>query len=242
MVPTQREARVAGLLYTLACAPAPFALIYVPRVLMVPGDATATADRVRASASLLRMSIAGELFNSILLIFAVLALYRLFKPVNAKLASAMAALILISVPVGLLNIVNHIAPLILVSGANFLSAFPKSQLDTLTYLFLRLHSQGLLVAQIFWGLWLFPYGLLIIRSGFIPRWIGVSLYIAGAGYLASSCAALFLPQVVRVVSQVSVVLAVAEFPIIVWLLIWGVKAKPSEAPVLSSREQATVAG
>src|SRR6184192_1523094 len=166
---TKKPARFAGLLYLLASLPAPFALIYVPGKLIVPGDAVATADHIRASETLFRLGIASELFGFIIFIFVVLALYRLFKAVDKKHALAMATLILISIPISLFNVLNEIAALVLASGAKFLSVFETRQLDALAYLFLRLHGQGFVVAQIFWGLWLFPFGIVVIRSGFIPR-------------------------------------------------------------------------
>src|SRR5216684_7498084 len=195
----KKQARLAGLLYLLASIPAPFGLIYVPGKLIVPGDATATADHVRASETLLRLGIASELIGFIIFIFVVLALYRLFKAVNEKHALAMAILLLVSIPISLLNVLNEIAALVLVSGADFLSAFEKGQLDALAYLFLRLHGQGFIVAQIFWGLWLFPFGMLVIRSGFIPRVLGVLLLIAGSAYVVTSFTSLLLPRYAHVV-------------------------------------------
>jgi Domain of unknown function (DUF4386) len=223
---TKKQARVAGLLYLLASIPAPFALIYVPSTLIVPGDATATANHIRVSETLLRLGIATELIASIMFIFVVLALYRLFKGVNEKQALAMAILILFSIPISLLNVLNEIAALVLVSGANFLSVFEKGQLDALAYLLLRLHSQGFVVAAIFWGLWLFPFGILIIRSGFIPRFLGFLLFIAGFAYLADSFTSLLLPSYRPLVSQFAGILEIAELPIIFWLLIWGAKDQP----------------
>jgi hypothetical protein len=149
---TKRQARLAGLLYLLASIPAPLGLIYVPNKLIVLNDATATANHIRASESLLRLGVASELFASIMFIFVVVALYRLFKAVNETQALAMMILILVSIPISLLSAVNEVAALILVSGADFLSVFDKVQLDALAYLFMRLHSRGLLVAEIFWGL------------------------------------------------------------------------------------------
>jgi uncharacterized protein DUF4386 len=234
MHPTKKQARVAGILYLLACSTAPFSLIYVPRTLVVPGDATATANHVRASETLLRMGIASELFISIMLVFAALALYRLFKGVSEKHAMAMATLLLVSVPVSLLNVLNDIAALILVSGADFLSVFETRQLDALVLIFLRLHGQGIVVAQIFWGLWLFPYGILVIRSGFIPRLMGILLMIAGFGYSASSFTSLLLPRYAHLVGHFAMVLGIGELPMLLWLLIWGVKVQPSGAPASSS--------
>src|SRR5438105_5413054 len=189
----KKQARIAGLLYLLASIPAFFAWIYVPNKLIVTGDATATANRVRASETLLRLSIGSELIGLILFIFVVLALYQLFKSVSEKHALAMATLLLISLPISFLSVVNEMAALVVVSGASFLSGFDQPQLDTLAYLFFRLHSQGHVVASIFWGLWLFGFGVLVIRPGFIPRFLGYLLFIAGVGYIANSFAALLLP-------------------------------------------------
>ena len=223
---TKKQARVAGLLYLLASIIGFFCLAYVPGKLIVSGDATATADHVRASPNLLRFGIASELTSFIIFIFVVLALYRLFKTVSEKYAVAMATLLLVSIPISLLNVLNEIAALVLVSGAGFLSAFEKGQLDALAYLFLRLHGQGFVVAEIFWGLWLFPFGVLVIRSGFIPRFLGVLLFIAGSGYLASSFTSLLLPSYRHLVDQFAMVLTAGELPIIFWLLIWGAKDQP----------------
>ena len=219
----KKQARVAGLLYLLASIPAPFALIYVPGKLIVFGDATATASHIRNSQTLFRLGIASELLGFIIFIFVVLALYRLFKAVDKKHALAMATLILISIPISLFNVLNEIAALVLASGAKFLSVFETRQLDALAYLFLRLHGQGFVVAQIFWGLWLFPFGILVIRSGFIPRVLGVLLFIAGFGNVASSFTSLFPLPYASLVDRFASVLTAAELPIIFWLLIWGAK-------------------
>ena len=223
---TKKQARIAGVLYLLASIAGFFCLAYVPGKLIVSGDATATVDHVRASPNLLRFGIASELTSFIIFIFVVLALYRLFKTVSEKYAVAMATLLLVSIPISLLNVLNEIAALVLVSGAGFLSAFEKGQLDALAYLFLRLHGQGFVVAEIFWGLWLFPFGVLVIRSGFIPRFLGVLLFIAGSGYLASSFTSLLLPSYRHLVDQFAMVLTAGELPIIFWLLIWGAKDQP----------------
>ena len=228
---TTKQARVAGLLYLLASIIGFFCLAYVPGKLIVSGDATATANRIRASETLLRLGIASELIAFTIFIFVVLALYRLFKAVSEKHAVAMATLLLISIPISLLNLLNEIAALVLVSGASFLSAFEKGQLDALAYMFLRLHGQGFIIAQIFWGLWLFPFGILVIRSGFIPRFLGYLLFIAASGYLASSFTSLLLPSYRHLVDQFAMVLEAGELPIIFWLLIWGAKV-PLDRPPL----------
>jgi len=163
-------------------------------------------------------------------VFLVLALYRLFQPVDEMLAKQVVILgALVSVPIVFVNVLNDVAALILVSGADWLSVFEKPELDALVYLFLRLHARGITVASIFWGLWLFPFGLLVIRSGFIPRVLGVLLMIAGTAYLASAFATLVLPQYAPLVGKIALPLEVGELPIIFWLLIWGAKTRPTAA-------------
>jgi Domain of unknown function (DUF4386) len=222
----QQQARTAGLLYVVLALTAPIGLMYVPGKLIVSGNATATADNIRASEGLLRIGIASELIHQAVVVFLVLALYRLFKPVNDMLAKQMLILgALVSVPIVFVNVLNHVAALILVSGADFLSVFEKVELDALAYLFVRLHSHGITVASIFWGLWLFPFGMLVVRSGFIPRALGYLLMIAGVGYLGSAFATLVVPQYAPLVDKVAGPLVFAELPIIVWLVIWGARPR-----------------
>jgi hypothetical protein len=223
---TQQQARAAGFLYLLIALSAPLGLVVVPAKLIVSGNATATADNIRASEGLLRAGIASELVHQIIGVFLVLALYRLFKAVNETHAQQLVILgALVSVPIVFVNVLNEIAAQILVSAPDFLSVFEKPHLDALAYLFLRLHSKGITVASIFWGLWLFPFGMLVIRSGFIPRLLGVLLMIAGTAYLAASFASLVLPQYAPLVSQVALPLEIGELPIIFWLLIWGARPR-----------------
>lgn len=220
---SQRQAlRTAGLLYLLMAIIAPFGLLYVPSGLIVPGDAAATADHIRASGWLLRLGIGSELFHQAIAVFLVLALYRLFKPVdenNAKLLVVLGALV--SVPIMFTNVLNEIAALTLVSGADFLTAFSKSQLDAMALLFVGLHGKGIDVAAVFWGLWLFPFGILVIRSGFIPRLLGYLLFIAGAAYVVSSCATLVLPEYEHLFGRTAMILEIGELPIVFWLFFRG---------------------
>jgi hypothetical protein len=160
----------------------------------------------------------------------VVALYRLFKAVNETHALAMMILILVSIPISLLSVVNEIVALIVVSGADFLSVFDTGQLNALAYLFMRLHSRAILVAEIFWGLWLFPFGILVIRSHFIPRFLGYLLFLAALGYLASSLTFLLLPDYGPVVDTFATKLTLCELPIILWLLIWGAQDHHDQAP------------
>lgn len=231
---TKKAARVAGLLYLLTSIPGVFSLLYIPSHFIVSGDAAATANKIRTSEFIFRLGIVSELMGFIGFIFVVRALYRLFYGVNKGQASLMVTLMLVSIPISLLNVLNEFAALTLMRGADFLSVFDKPQRDALAMLFLDVHGQGFAVAQIFWGLWLIPFGVLVFQSGFLPRILGVLLIIACFGYLANSIVAFgLLPDVVsRVVGR----LTICELPIILWLLIMGAKDQPLGDPGANQRK------
>jgi hypothetical protein len=223
---TKRQARTAGFLYLLLVGTAPPGLLYVPGKLIVSGDAAATANNLRASEGLLRLGIASELIHQVLVVFLVLALYRLFKPVSAGLARQVVILgALLSVPIMFLNVLNDIAAQILASGPDYLSSvFAKPQLDALAYLALRLHGEGFTLASVFWGLWLFPFGMLVYRSGFLPRTIGVFLMIGCVSILTETFCSLVFPESYGFVSQFTAIpSALGEFSAILWFLIFGAK-------------------
>jgi hypothetical protein len=225
---TRSQARRAGLLYVLQGSLAPFAYLYVPGVLLVEGSALATADRVRASENLLRAAIVAELYGVTVLVFASLALYQLFKNVDQKSSILMAALMLVSVPISYVNALFHIAPLVLLKSPAIAALhLEPGQVAAQVTFFLRLHNYGLVVNQIFWGLWLFPMGALVIRSGFIPRWLAFPLFFAGAGYVLHSLGAL-LPPSLRSITQYGQILGVGEMPFSFYLLIWGARGYASD--------------
>jgi membrane protein required for beta-lactamase induction len=148
---------------------APFSLIYIPRTLIMRGNATATANNILAHETLFRLGIVAELITSVIFVFVVMALYRLLSGVNKTHASLMVALVVVSAAVGFMNVLNSIVAFTLFRGADSLAVFEKPQRDALAMLFLSLHSQGLVINEIFSGLWLFPFGVLVMRSRFLPR-------------------------------------------------------------------------
>ena len=163
--------RSVGLIYTLISIPGAFALVYVPSKLIVDGNATATASNIASSEALFRAGIACNLISQILFMWVALALYDLFKGVNQRQASLMFGLIVVSIPIALMNELNAIAALHFIHGADYLSVFEKPQRDALAMLFLTLHGEGFGIAEIFWGLWLFPSGCLCTdRASFPASW------------------------------------------------------------------------
>jgi hypothetical protein len=206
---------------------APFCLIYVPSKLIVRGNAAATADNIMAHETMFRLSIFGDLIGQVIFICLAIALYRLLSSVNKTWAALMVAFVLVSAAVGFFNTLNNIAALIFFRGAEFLTVFDKPQRDALGMLFIRLHTQGIFIDEIFWGLWLFPFGLLVFRSGFMPRFIGVWLMINCFGYVALSVIALFFPDYYQAAFRYSQPVLFGELVVMLWLLIKGAKVESS---------------
>ena len=132
-----------------------------------------------------------------------------------------------------LNVLNDAAALMLVRGADFLSVFEKPQRDALALLFLRLHHQEIVAAEILWGLWLFPLAVLVLRSGFLPRFLGLWLIINGFAYLTMSVTGLLLPQYEVTVSNIAFPALLGEMAFMLWLVIKGAKPQPLEATASS---------
>lgn len=231
MHPTVKAARIAGAIYLSLVLVAPFSMLYVPGKLIVHGNAAATADNILAHETMFRLSIFGDLIGHVIFICLGIALYRLLSSVNKTWALLMVAFVLVSAAVGFLNTLNNIAAVILFRGGEFLSVLDKSQRDALAMLFLRLHSQGEFINEIFWGVWLFPFGLLVFRSGFLPRFIGIWLIIACFAYVALSAIALFFSTYYGATFGWLQPAFFAELAIMLWLLIRGanVRALPAEA-------------
>ncbi len=234
MSSTRNPGRFAGLLYILMSIPGFFAMMYVPSKLIVHGNAAATASNISASETLFRLGIAGQLIGQAGFIFVALALYDLLKGVNRRHASLMVTLVVLGIPIGFLNELNSIAALILVRGADFLSIFEKPQRDALAMLFLNLHFHGLVVDEIFWGLWLFPLALLVYRSRFLPRFLGVWLALAGLAWVILSVTGVLLPQVQDKVFAYSQPAVFGEIAFMLWLVIKGARPPALDATASSS--------
>jgi uncharacterized protein DUF4386 len=229
MHPTVKAARIAGAVYLSMVFTGPFSLIYVPSKLIVRGNATATATNVLTHDTLFRFGIVAGLFGQVIFICLGVALYRLLGDVNRTWARLMVGFVLVAAAVGFVIELNNLGALILFRGGEFLSVFDKAQLDALGMLCIRLHGQGNMIAEVFWGLWLFPFGLLVFRSGFLPKWIGVWLMINCFGYLVLFITALFFPAYNDKVFLYLQPVLFGELAIMLYLLIKGanVQALPA---------------
>ncbi len=224
MKSVKTTARQAGILYLLILITAPIALIYFPGVFLVRGDAGATARNIADAALTYRLWILLGLVDQILFLFLVWTLYDLFKDVDKKLAMLMVMLVSVVIAFQLVNLLNLMAPLVLLSGASFLSVFTRPQLDAVAFAFLRLRGNGMNIATAFWGLWLFPFGVLAIKSRFFPRVLGVLLIVGCFAYVAVSFTSLVFPAQSQIVNQVALPFyAVGELSMIIWLVVKGAR-------------------
>ena len=222
-----KKARVAGLLYLLGSLFGIVRLIYVPNTLFVYGNATATANNIAEHELLFRLGIVSYLLCAALWIFVTLALYRLFKGVNQALAVLMVILgSLMVTPIFFVNTVNDAAALLFIRGGGYLSVFDKPQRDAFARLFLDLHHQLDLANEIFWGLWLIPFGLLVYKSRFLPRILGVWLIIACFAYLTLSFTGFLFPAYEDQAGNIAQPIMLGELATMLWLLIMGANEKP----------------
>jgi hypothetical protein len=221
----KNTARVAGTLYLLLVLTGLFNLIYTPGKLIVRGNAAETANRILAHQTLFRIDLVISLFSTMIFIFLVLALYRLLKEVEHQLAVLMVILVLVQIPMSFVSQLIQISALELVRGADFLSALDKSLRDVLAMLCFHLNDLGTYVSEAFWGLWLFPLGLLVYRSGFLPRTLGVWLIINGLAYVGMSLTGLLLPEYAEVVYKITFPALLGELAFTLWLVVMGVRPK-----------------
>ena len=236
MISTRNPGRVAGLWYLALTIFGPLRLIYIPGKLFVSGNAAATVDNIAAHELLFRFGIAADLICAVILIFLVLAFYRLFKGVNQNLAVQVAIFGgVMPAVIYFVGVVNDLAALTMVRGSDFLSAFDKPQRDALAMLFLRLRDHQNTAAEILWGLWLIPLAILVYRSRFLPRFLGVWLVINGLAYLTMSFTGILLShQYQQKVFTYSQPALAGELALMLWLVIKGAKPPVATQPAGAS--------
>ena len=212
-----KAARYAGFLYlTIFLGP----LAYLIRLsLIVPGDTAATVNNIMANEGLFRIAIVSELIMQVFWSVLMLALYVLLKPVNKNLAVLFVLFGLLIVPIAMLNLVNLYAPLLLLSGADYLTVIETNQLHAQVMYFLDLYNTGAWIAGIFMGLWLFPFSYLVYKSGYFPRILGVLVIITGFGYVIDSFAFFLF----NFEPNISMFTFLGEVVFLFWLVLKGAK-------------------
>jgi hypothetical protein len=226
----KRLARFAGVLYLLIGILGGFAQGFVYPRMYVAGDAATTAGNLIANAGLVRLGVVADFFDNTIWIFLALVLYRLLKGVNKSAARAMVVLVAIGASITMLNAVFEFEGLRVATGAVNLAGFGAARSNALALLLLDAQHYGLLIASIFFGLWLVPLGYLAYRSGWFPKALCVGLIVGGAGYLVNVLAAFLVPDVGKAISgYVTIPSAIAEVSMVIYLLVIGVKIPKTPA-------------
>ena len=226
---SKKDTRRAGLLYLAFNITCIFAGV-VRTNLIVLGDASKTADLLRNSEWLLRISSLVDLVSAVLFLLAAWALYVLLKPVHKNLALLFLLLNATGVAVQCNSLLNSFTPMLINGNADFIKVFQPGQLDALNLLFLNLHKSGFTIAQIFYGTWLLPLGFLVYKSGFLPKWLGILLIADFFGVMIWFFQYFLLPGYDIITYPGLAIGFIAEFSLSLWLIIKGAKEqKPTIA-------------
>ncbi len=223
MANENRISRLAGALYLVVVATGLFSLIYVPSQITVPGNPSATVSNMVSHATLFRAGIAAFLVKQVAFLLLPLALFRLLRPVQALAATTMVTMAVVSVPIALVSLSSKLDAMDVLTGPYSQSASPV-ELQSQAMLFLNTYGNGLLVTTLFWGLWLLPFGYLVIRSGFLPRALGVFLVLGGLGYVTQVFWQILQPAT-DFPGFVLFPAAIGEIGICLWLLVVGPRRK-----------------
>ncbi|MGD9487173.1 MAG: DUF4386 domain-containing protein [Calditrichaceae bacterium] len=221
----KNTARFAGLLYLILVITGIYGIMYLPSQFIVMGDTVTTAKNILSNEFLFRTGAINDVISNTIFLFLVFVLYRLLKQVNENQARLMFALVIVQIPVVFIVEAFNITSLMILKG-EILKTFELSQRQDLAMLLLKINDFGTLPLEMFWGLWLLPFGLLVYKSEFIPRIFGILLVIAGIAYMIDSTIALLIPDYSVFVNKPTLLFAaIGEISITLWLLIKGVKTQ-----------------
>jgi hypothetical protein len=223
MESSARMARLAGTLYVINIVAGLFSLMYVPSLLVVHGDAAATYGRLVAQESLFRAGIAANVIAHVAFLLLPLALYALLSPVNRKVAVTMVALAVACIPIDFVAIANQLDVLSLMHDAGPGRAIAQEQLQASVWSLLDAYDHKLLVAEVFWGLWLLPFGYLVFKSGFLPRVLGIVLMLGCVSYVTIFFQHLLVPHL-SLPGYVMLPAALGEMGIALWMLVMGTRS------------------
>ena len=217
-------ARIAGAFYLITIVMGVFAEVFVRGALIVRDDAAATATNILSHESLYRLGLAADLIMLACYIAVTLLFYDLFKPVSRSLSLLAAFFSLVGIAVLAVNSLNHVAPLIFLGGAHYLSVFETTQLQALALMSLRMHARGYSISGVFFGIYMLLLGYLIFRSSLLPRIVGVLMAIGGLSNVIDSFAIFLLPTLAARLPDIGMLGGIAELALCVWLMAMGVNA------------------
>ncbi|MDH8678665.1 DUF4386 domain-containing protein [Fusibacter bizertensis] len=214
------KARLAGISYLLIIVCGIFSHMVVRASLIVKNDAAQTAQNIIENETLFKLSILSDFIMILSYLMLGVLFYTLFKQTNGLVSKILISLNVVGASMMAINMLNQQAALLILDGSEYLSAFDLSQLEALSFFFMKLHSYGYQFAAISYGVWLFPMGYLIIKSNLMPKTIGYFLIIGSIGYTI-----VFIGTILgaAVPSDITIPADIGEFSLCIFLLIKGVK-------------------
>lgn len=218
----QSQSRIAGILYLAIIIFGIWSEGFIRSVLIVPGDAAATAANILASDGTFILSFVADTIMVLCDVALAILLYALFKPVSKTLAFMAAAFRLVQAAVLAVNLLNQWAAISLLYCVELPLGFSSEQVQSLALFFLELQSYGYDLGLLFFGINCILTGTLIVRSGYFPKMLGVLVVAAGPAYLIGSYTQFLFPDVVDAVSVIYIVPLVSEVALCLWLLFKGV--------------------
>ncbi len=225
MTNRNKTARLAGLLYLILVISGITNLMYIPSKLIVWESAAETLENIMNSELLFRLGIVSGIITFLTFLILPLVLYRLLIEVNKMYATLMVIFAVISVPISFVNILNKFSVLTLIGKANYLQDLDLSEIQLQVMFHLDSYNNGIEISQIFWGLWLFPFGYLVYKSGFLPKVLGILLMAGCFGYLITFFGGFLSPNFHKTAFSTIVGLpaSIGEIGICLWLLLMGTK-------------------
>lgn len=223
-------ARLAGFFYLIVVLAGMFAHLFARAEVHVKEDAALTAANIVANAELFRLGLVADIVMTIAFVFLGLALYRLFESVNKPAAGALVVFVCVGAGMILVNLVFHLAALLIATGPSYADAFGQAGSESLVLLMLELHSHGYTLAGIFFGLWLLPLGYLGMTSRYFPRLLGILLVLAGVSYLIDTVLIYLVPDLPEFVHTLIGIPTYAELVTVLFLLVVGVRRQGTRRP------------
>ena len=224
----KKTARIAGFWYLILGIGYGYGWMLITKV-FINGNAVLTAQNIIQSGFQYIIGIIFTIISLIGFIFLILTLYKLLKRVNENISKIMLTLVLVSIPISFTSIIFEIGALVVLKRADYLSAFSMVQIQSFATLFVNLYIVGSHIAEIFWGLWLFPFAYLVYKSNFFPKILAILLTISGISYCIGSITYLINPIIFTKISNIlSIPETIGEVSMLLWLLIKGVSIKTSK--------------
>lgn len=223
MTSRNKTARKAGILYLILIISGIINLAYIPSQLIAWESASKTLDNIINSELLFRLGIVSGIITFLSFLLLPLVLYKLLQPVNKVYANLMVLFVLVSIPISFVNILNKFSVLTLIKKAEYLQKMGNIDLQTQVMLYLDNYNNGIEISQIFWGLWLFPFGYLVYKSGFLPKLLGILLMAGCFGYLITFFGGFLYSDFHKTIFSdiVGIPASAGEIGICLWLLIMG---------------------